>query len=48
MIEPWTGIRLHRSHIDQYSAVSALNYPLRPLRIIVGYAAGGVTNRAGT
>jgi tripartite-type tricarboxylate transporter receptor subunit TctC len=29
-------------------AASALDYPSRPVRIIVGYAAGGVTNRAGT
>jgi tripartite-type tricarboxylate transporter receptor subunit TctC len=29
-------------------AASTLDYPSRPLRIIVGYAAGGVTNRART
>jgi tripartite-type tricarboxylate transporter receptor subunit TctC len=29
-------------------AASALDYPSRPVRIIVGYAAGCVTNRAGT
>jgi tripartite-type tricarboxylate transporter receptor subunit TctC len=27
---------------------SALDYPSRPVRIIVGYVAGGVTNRAAT
>ena len=27
---------------------STLHYPSRPLRIIIGYAAGGVSNRAGT
>jgi tripartite-type tricarboxylate transporter receptor subunit TctC len=29
-------------------AASALDYLARPVRIIVGYAAGDVTNRAGT
>jgi tripartite-type tricarboxylate transporter receptor subunit TctC len=29
-------------------AASALDYLSQPLRIILGYAAGGVTNRPGT